>query len=157
MRKSNPIQIGVRAIVPYQNGLLMVEHQEKDHGDFYVFPGGGVEPGESLLQAAERELLEETSIEATADRIIYFRETEYQGSFGLEVYILCKDPKGNLSLGNDPDKPDDGQVLTNVKVLTIEELQKGARWYPEELHNVLLKDLENEFPNISYLGLSKIG
>ena len=157
MQSPKPIQIGVRAVVPYQDGIIMVEHQEKDHGNFYVLPGGGAEPGESLFQATERELNEETNIEATAEKIVYIRETEYKGNFGLEIYILCKNPKGDALLGHDPDKPQDKQVLKNIKIVSLEELSNQQLcWYPEELHEILLQDVQEHFCEVRYLGLSKI-
>lgn len=49
-----------RAIL-IQKGLLAMIHSEVD-GD-YKFPGGGVEPEESMLEALSREVLEESGIQ----------------------------------------------------------------------------------------------
>lgn len=48
-----------RGVIPQDGKLLMIH---TDRGD-YKFPGGGVEPGESLEAALRRELLEETGRE----------------------------------------------------------------------------------------------
>lgn len=46
----------VRSILSYQGKLVMVETNRGD----YKFPGGGVEPGETELEALRREIQEET-------------------------------------------------------------------------------------------------
>lgn len=51
-----------------REGLYLLIHT--DAGD-YKFPGGGVEPGETLEAALRREILEETGYEAIGDTVPY--------------------------------------------------------------------------------------
>jgi len=57
--------------------LLCKRPAHKRHGGLWEFPGGKLEPGESLLDAARRELSEELGLEATAVR---------------ETLFVCRDP-----------------------------------------------------------------
>jgi 8-oxo-dGTP diphosphatase len=56
--------IGVLAAVIAQEGKYLVCQRPpgKRHGGLWEFPGGKIEPGESLLDAAKRELLEELNV-----------------------------------------------------------------------------------------------
>lgn len=49
------------AVIPSGEGLLLVRH-EKDGESYYLLPGGGVEPGETLSAALTREVGEETGL-----------------------------------------------------------------------------------------------
>jgi len=55
---------GVRVVCFSRHQLLLVEHEDPASGErYWVFPGGGRQRGETLAQAALREVLEETGVE----------------------------------------------------------------------------------------------
>jgi 8-oxo-dGTP diphosphatase len=58
-------RIRVSAILRWQGNVLLCR-QEKPDREYWLLPGGGVNAGETLLEALRRELREELSIEATA-------------------------------------------------------------------------------------------
>jgi 8-oxo-dGTP pyrophosphatase MutT (NUDIX family) len=51
----------VRVIVPWRHRILMVQHRDAD-GLFWILPGGGVKTGETLEDAAVREVWEEAGV-----------------------------------------------------------------------------------------------
>ncbi len=56
-----PMTLGVRAVIEDEQGrILLVRHT---YVKGWYFPGGGVETGQTMLQALARELEEEVSIE----------------------------------------------------------------------------------------------
>jgi len=51
------IRVGARALVVENESVLLVEFNDET-GLHYNLPGGGVEPGESVIEALEREVRE---------------------------------------------------------------------------------------------------
>lgn len=58
--------VAVLAVVIHDGRVLLVQRANPPDAGLWGFPGGKVEFGEALEQAAERELLEETGVTATA-------------------------------------------------------------------------------------------
>jgi 8-oxo-dGTP diphosphatase len=57
-------RIRVSAILAREDRILLIR-QEKAGREYWLLPGGGVNAGESLVDALRRELMEEVGIEAT--------------------------------------------------------------------------------------------
>lgn len=67
---SNP-QVGVGAVVFRDGAILLVQRRNPPCSNEWAIPGGKVHLGETLQQAAEREILEETGIRIKAGEPVY--------------------------------------------------------------------------------------
>ena len=56
-------RIRVSAVLRWQDRVLLCRHEKAGRGEYWLLPGGGVNAGESLLDALHRELSEEVGIE----------------------------------------------------------------------------------------------
>ena len=73
--------VAVGAIVFRNNRVLLVRRGQPPSQDLWAIPGGRVEIGETLQEAAEREILEETGITIQAREPVYtFDYIERDGS-----------------------------------------------------------------------------
>ncbi|WP_179379404.1 NUDIX hydrolase [Jannaschia marina] len=59
-------KLGAIAVVQRGDAVLLVQRGKAPNAGLWGFPGGHVELGETALEAAERELLEETGVVAQA-------------------------------------------------------------------------------------------
>ncbi|AJD89672.1 aminoglycoside phosphotransferase [Jeotgalibacillus malaysiensis] len=66
------------AVVIIQNGQVALIKRVKNNEVYYVFPGGGIEPGETPEEAAKREAFEELGVEVSVGRCI--SEVNYEGT-----------------------------------------------------------------------------
>lgn len=48
-----------------KDGKVLLIHRKKEGKEYWVFPGGGIEEGESPEEAVKREVKEETSLDVT--------------------------------------------------------------------------------------------
>ena len=74
-------RIIVVGIVRNDKGELLLCQMESDRGVFpgqWGFPGGGIEPGERMVDALKRELWEELGIEITDIRPGFFKDGLYE-------------------------------------------------------------------------------
>jgi ADP-ribose pyrophosphatase YjhB (NUDIX family) len=72
-------RIAVRAIVVHEGKLLCVKHKgyggfAKRSVNYWCTPGGGVDAGESLTAALEREMIEETGVNAAVGNLLYIQQ-----------------------------------------------------------------------------------
>ncbi len=95
------------AIVPHQGKVLLVRRANPPDPGRWGFPGGKIEPGESYMDAAIRELAEETTIRAEALRAldaldVIVREPDGALKFHyVLVAVLCRFLDGEPKAGDD--------------------------------------------------------
>lgn len=87
--QSSKERIGCRGIVMKDSKILLV-HELKN--DFYMIPGGGLEPGETLEECCIRELQEETGyIVKPYEEGAYLQLNEYYGEYHfVGYYYTCE-------------------------------------------------------------------
>jgi len=79
--------------------VLLIERVKGDR-HYWVFPGGSVEDGEILSEAAKREALEETSIELTSLTPVF----QIQNQGRKDHYFLSHIGTATPTLGNGPEQ-----------------------------------------------------
>ncbi len=87
------MRISAKAICFNNKGeVLLVKGKTLYEGkEFWCVPGGGVEEGESLFTAAEREVLEETGYSVKSEKIVFAQDLEWQDSGrNLEIFMTGK-------------------------------------------------------------------
>lgn len=148
-----PIRNSAKAIIIQKGNLLVTKN--KDHlGTFYLLPGGGQEPGETIHDALRRECLEEISAEVEIGELRFIREyigknhefREFDSDIHqIEYMFLCSlKPGSKLSNGSVPDCNQIG-----VEWLEIQRLGQ-YRIYPKALASVIKAD--GQLSSRIYLG-----
>jgi 8-oxo-dGTP diphosphatase len=114
--------------------LLLIEFEnDNDSGVHYNLPAGGLEPGETLAEAAVREAKEEACVDVEVGSVAFVYEYQpiksnyiYGDTHSVGVTFECKLKEG--SEPTLPEKPDPKQ--SGVKWIPISELH-SIELYPE--------------------------
>jgi 8-oxo-dGTP diphosphatase len=111
-----------------KDGKIILLHRIKDGREYYVFPGGGMEKGETEKDTIKREIKEELSLDIIDFKKIF--EIENQGN--KEVYYLITEFNGHLQLGG-PEKnrmnKNDQYIIEWIELSKIKEIDN---LYPKE-------------------------
>ncbi len=91
-------RIGVRAIIYRDGKILAVRHKDRngEPKDFWAVPGGGLDPGESLIDGLRRELHEELGIDVKPGRLLFiqqFLSGRSDCEEELEFFFLVENPE----------------------------------------------------------------
>ena len=80
-----------------------------------MVPGGGIEEGESSLEAAVREVDEETGLDVQIEKLLRHVEEVSERGQRFVNFFLGRMTGGTLELGEDPEFDEAHQVLRDVR------------------------------------------
>lgn len=80
-----------------QNKKILLMHRIKNGKEYYVFPGGTIEDGETPEQTAIREIKEETSLDISLGKLLY----EHEDEMCYGYYFLAQNIRGQAQLGGE--------------------------------------------------------
>ena len=92
------IEVVAAIIRDSQNRIFATQRGGGDWKDWWEFPGGKIEPGETPQQALRREIREELDTEITVGELLHTVEWDYP-KFHLTMHcFLCTVERGSLTL-----------------------------------------------------------
>lgn len=108
--------------------------------DYFVFPGGGVDEGETPEQAAVREAMEELGVEV----VVKQKVAEIHFDTSKQIYYLVERVAGEFGTGTgeeftdaDPNDPSEGIYVPIW--MPIEELPQHEKIYPAALAKLIVQ------------------
>ncbi|MBS3111900.1 NUDIX domain-containing protein [Candidatus Woesearchaeota archaeon] len=112
--------IGIRpaTIVIKDKKVLLVGSKYKEE-EFYLFPGGGMEFGETIEEAAVRETFEETGVKVKIKDLFHVNEYIYAGDWNkrsVSMFFIAE-----VIEISEPTTNDDGKIK-EVKWIKLSEL-----------------------------------
>ncbi len=139
------IRIRVSAVIIKDGSILLVRH-EKEGRVYWLLPGGGVEPTETLSQALKREIIEEVGLEVDSSKLLFVSESiSPEARHILHLSFLVSVKKGKIKVEKD-------KRLKGAQYFKANEL-KGLKIYPN-IKNELINILQDkgEYKGKLYLG-----
>ena len=143
-------RIRVAGLVEMENGYALMhrmnvkkkENSTRPYGEYYVFPGGGLEENETLEECAKREIFEEFGIVVEVKNKLYLKKVDDE----FEQYLfLCKYVSGTLGTGSGPEFSGDPKYIDRglyIPTIVPKEEIKNIRLLPEEFKEKLIEDFE---------------
>ena len=128
-------------IVLIENNKVALIERHRAGLDYFVFPGGGADEGESPEQGAIREAMEELGVQVAIKRKI--AEIHF-GRTSRHIYFLVERVSGEFGTGTgeeftdaDPDHPQEGIYIPIW--MPDEELPQRQNIYPSDLTKLVIK------------------
>jgi ADP-ribose pyrophosphatase YjhB (NUDIX family) len=135
-----------RAIIIH-DGKLLVMHRNKFGTEYDTLPGGNVELGESLEQAALREVIEETSVQINNLRLVFVEEAG--NPYGTQYIFLANYMSGEPKLHENSEEAHInklGQNLYEPKWVELADLPK-LPFVSEKLKQTIIQAYDSGFPD----------
>ena len=142
-------RIRVAGIIPMGDGFAFMHRKDvvkrKDIQEYYTFPGGGLEEGETLEEGTIREIKEEFGITVEVLRKVY--ELYSEKFEQKEYFFLCKYVDGEFGTGdgpefsNNPKYKDSGKYIPEI---VSRDKVKDILLLPPEIKEKFVKDIDEK-------------
>ena len=147
VEENNKIAIRVAGIVMMNDGVVFMHRKKvirnKDYQEYYTFPGGHLEEGETLEEGVIREIKEEFGINVKVVRKVYELENDRVNM--KEYFFLCEYIDGEFGTGdgeefsNNPEYKDSGEYIPEI---VKRENIPGLILLPLEIKEKFVQDLQ---------------
>lgn len=128
-----------------QNGqkeVLLMRRYRVERGEYFVVPGGSVEDGENIPQAAERELREETNVSFSLEGLLYRSQNPRSGRVGH--YFLARWLGGEPHLGDGPERDRSNPVNVYAPTWVLMSQVREIPLFPSAIRERLELDVDLE-------------
>lgn len=134
----------VRCIILKDNGIWVIKRERIENGEkrlYYVFPGGGIEKGETPVEAAKREALEELGAKIKIIKKIY----EYEYNKQVNICFLCKHIGGIMGTGKGPEFNDEAYKNRGDYTITFLPISEASKvnLVPNEIRDKVINNFNN--------------
>jgi 8-oxo-dGTP pyrophosphatase MutT (NUDIX family) len=130
-------------IVLIQDGKVALIERHRAGVDYFVFPGGGANEGETPEQAAIREAMEELGVDIAIKQKV--AEIQY-GPKSRQLYFLAEQIGGEFGTGtgeeytdSDPNNPEEGIYIPIW--MPIERLSEYQNIYPDSVAKQVIRSV----------------
>lgn len=149
----NRIRVGV--LIFKDDQVLLVKHVHPETGfTWWVPPGGGIEGDESIFEAAEREVHEETGMNFDVGKLAYVRQFIYkeQDENNIALFLTAEGTEGEKTVENIHGKGEDEDYIKELQYFSKQELQDKTV-YPDIIKGDMWDDYEEGFPETRFIGV----
>lgn len=143
---NNEIRVRLAGIVPINDGFAFMHRvgvQNHPIGDYYTFPGGGQEDGETLEEGTIREIKEEFGIDVEIVKKLYELDNTEQNK--KEYFFLCKYVRGVFGTGTGPEFSGDEKYKHRgnyiPEIIKRDEVERIIL-LPNEIRDKFIKDIK---------------
>lgn len=145
-------RISAGVLVLRDDKVLLVRHHRSGQHDFWIGPGGGVEDGEELSAAAERECFEEAGIRVRATTLAYIDDGWNPGQRIAKFWFLADYLSGETNVSANPAHD---ESIIEAGWFARDALPRG-HVFPEPLKDRFWNDLKTGFPHPIKLPLRRL-
>jgi 8-oxo-dGTP pyrophosphatase MutT (NUDIX family) len=112
----------VSGLLVREGRALLISHQ-KNGDEYWLLPGGGLEPGEDAPTTLKREFLEELSCEIDVHELLFVTEVFGETRHIIQFIFLVSTEQQEFAIGEDP-------VLGRYRFVGSEDL-RSMTLYPD--------------------------
>ena len=150
--QSEPSIIGRGIVIKDRKLLAILRH--RDGEEYYVFPGGHIDAGETLAAACAREVLEETSVVVRPYREIYkfwYEDHKHHRGDGWQSFMVCEYQSGEPQPTNAEEYTDPERKGGTYEPVWLDlDTLKTLDLRPSFVKKQLLKDFRKKGARLSF-------
>jgi len=125
-------RIVASVILKKENKILLVKEVLEDFNEHWIFPGGGVDFGETIFDAAKREVKEETGLDIEIKEFLGFKEAIFpKYDYHTVIFFFMAEPLNDKIIKSD--KILDAKYFSKEEINDL-KLVKSAEWILEDIY-----------------------